>query len=93
MAYYSASWGGLARQRRVFLGAAQGPLPADAIWPSAWLALSAGALPEAETLPDAELPAPPEQAAQARAMDRASARAAIRFHVLCFKRFTPSGWF
>ena len=63
------------------------------IWPSAWPALSAGALPEADTLPDAELPAPPEQAAQARAMDRASARAAIRFHVLCFKRFTPSGWF
>src|SRR5699024_10592630 len=31
MAYYSASWGGLARQRRVFLGAAQGPLPADVL--------------------------------------------------------------
>ena len=49
--------------------------------------------PEAETLPDAELPAPLEQAAQPSARDRASARAAIRFHVLCFKRFTPSGWF
>ena len=49
------------------------------IWSSAWLALSAGALPEADTLPDAEPPAPLEQAAQPSAMDRASTRAAVRF--------------